>query len=240
MKKIGLYLLLIISMIGFVSASTNNAYDFNILYGELVSGTLNNTFVKDGNLLVIGELNTEPSLIVDFFFSDGDPNRIFLTARYRGGQDHFMIIQVYDFETETFVNKAFIPDSVEFLDYEIIIDSDNIQDEEVILRFEHSSGAHPNHFLDIDYLSVEFVDEVIDEKINFFDLDLTDTLTIILIVLFLIGGLIIGLLVDSMIGGVLFCLIGLIILFGGMILFGLILIIIGVTLIFFDKPLMRM
>ena len=195
---------MLVVMSGLVMANSE-AYDYNIVYGTLVSGDLNSTFVIDGDYLRIQELNTEPSLTVDFFFNNaGVPNHLFVNARYLGGQEHYMIIQVFDFNTSTFVNKGFMPNSEEFLDYDIVIDADNILLDEVIVRFLHSSGAHPNHYLDVDYISVQYLEEeVVEDESAFFNFPSPETATkneitfMIIGFIFLIGVCVLGLVVRS-------------------------------------------
>jgi hypothetical protein len=244
MKKILIMsLVFLLFSISFVSAElfVNYADTINITDGTLFSGSIDDTKIFNDDYLSIQEVTGLNAMLFTISINTiGDVNELLLNARYRGGASHIVYLSVYDYNINDFVILKEYTNNPNFI-YETFNLSEINTSNEVLLKFLHSDGGVDTHFFDIEYLVVtsDYEEVINDFSINLLELDLSDTLTIILITLFLITGIIISLFVDTLTGGAFISLIGLIILIGNLLIFGLLLIIIGVTLIFFDKPVLK-
>ena len=236
------YLWIVYALMLFVTIVSANALVFSSSYdlinGTVNSGNLSSTYALDSDYFVIQEVNEGLSISFTLNSLD-DVNNVVLNGRYRGGSNHYILVEVFNFNTSSYEFKFIIPSSSNFYLFNIPLSSDNFDvNGDVVLLLEHNDvNGVLSHYLDVDYVALTHVNSEEFVVSPLFFVDLTDTFTIIFIIFLIIMSVFIGLIYSTLIGGSGVSLVGLFLLFNSFnpLISGLI-IIFGIGLVFMDTP----
>lgn len=210
------------------------ADNYDLVIGTHESGSLECTKTFNGDsCLVIRETNTEPAILLEFTFLVENVNSITANYKYRGtGSTHRLLFEVYNYDSMewvTFENTT-LNDSFVFGNY-ALNDSFNF-DGVTKARFNHPEGGSTNHYLDLDYLVINY-EAGSNSHLNF---DLTTTEGLVLFVLLVTLSVGIAMFYNALLGGLGLMIAGISILLTPYIIISVLLIMFGALLIAKQDP----
>jgi len=161
MKKLFLFALLLVLSSGFVSAGqeieTNYATELLLTRGTVASGSIFSTHVYNSNFLSIQEESGSNGILfaTNFTGVTGDVLNLSIRAHYVGGASHEVVMEIYDFDTDSwiFLKEYANSPSFEFDDFDISYLS-CCNNGEILLRFNHADSGVTSHYFNIDYLVI--------------------------------------------------------------------------------------
>ena len=225
--------------------SAENFTDINyitsvdVTKGINITGEIGSTRVYNSGYWRIEEESGTPGLLFTANVSgvQGNVTNLHVNARYEGGASHDVVLEVFDCETETWFELKTYGNDINF-EYDTFDISfiDCVDEGNILFRFHHDATGITSHNFDIDYFVVESeYSETEDTSFSFFDIDLDDTFTIILLVIMILSGIVLSLTYSMFIGGVVLLLTSLFIIFGGYLVLGFILLLFGFLALFNDN-----
>jgi len=231
---IGLMMVLLLPSV--LALDTNYISSLYIEEGILLDGTLESTKIYNEDSLIIQEIYFKVGLQFYINISDvkGDIGYMRTSQKYESGSSHEVNIDVYNPNNDSWVNLDVLGNSVNLDDYvydlRFLNQTDNIE-----LRYSHSDDGVEGHEFHIDYLVVESSGEEVEDDSSILDLDLSDTFTIIILSILIIGAILAYFFVSVTLGGSIIFLMGLMFLFNAFNpLISFIIIVIGVMMIFIE------
>jgi len=141
--------------------------DINI--GKINSGSFDNIHADDASLLILDEENDTPGFSYDFHWvdiPDSSASSAFIltfTGEYNGSDDHNVKLQLFNYDTTSFVNVTAndqdLPNvsAQRIFQFNLPTDTGNyIQNGDMELRILHETAGNNGHLLRIDEMFIEF------------------------------------------------------------------------------------
>jgi len=236
---IGLMMVLFIPSV--LAVDVNYISDVNIVSGSSDS-FIESTKVFNSAYYRINESSSSPGL--EFYFNvsniDGNLSELVVNQRYVGGSSHEVYFYIYDHYESSWIQLREYLNSPNFeqdtFDLSYLCDRCLVNGT-VMFKYLHPDNGITSHHFDVDYfiLSSTVTESIVEDDSSILDLDLSDTFTIILISILIVGAILAYFLVSATLGGSIIFLLGLMLLFNGFNpLISFIIVVIGVMMIFIE------
>ena len=213
----------------------NYATELLIIKGSVISGSINDTRSPDNISLLLAETTGSPGFQYLVYFDNVEGITPSLEYKYRylaGGGSHIVNLLIYDFDLDQFVLLDVIPidDAWQIGEFDI---SGVGRGSSIILKFDHPDPGNSNHELEIDYLNVKSIHTTESTETTLFHVELENSVYITMIIIMLSIGLILALTTNyNAIGSLITLITGFIIITNTNLIFGLIIIMLSIILIF--------
>lgn len=154
-----LFFILLFSSIALANqqVKTNYASELILTRGVLVQGSVFSTHVYNSNFMSIQEVTGNNGILFSLKFTGvtGDVLNLSINARYMGGASHDVVMEIFDYSSNTWVLLKTYTNSPAFqfdaFDISYITCCNN---NEILLRFNHADSGVTSHYMDIDYLVI--------------------------------------------------------------------------------------
>ena len=173
----------------------NTVNYFEVLNGNHSQGTLLDLQVfEDGFIRIDEDVN---GLEVIFYFEgvNGLLDELKLNARYIGGANHHVEVQIYDYNASSYVYLGQYGNNPNYAYNSYNISNENFTNNgEVRVRLYHPQDGISSHYLDVDYLIITSITttEEVFKPLNVFDLDLDDKIIQVFLLIIIITGVILS------------------------------------------------